>query len=234
MSLQMANISSYFQDFISLLFPDTCNYCNQTLLKNERHICTSCQLQLPITNYHLSLNDNPLYNDLKIIEKLEAATAYLKYNRHGMAQNLLKKLKYRGDYEMGKTLGSWYGSHLKEIISADSMIPVPIHQTKLKQRGYNQSQAIAEGLQEHLQLSIDSTSVVRKKATATQTKKNKTDRWVAMTEVFEVKKPDQINKKKIIIIDDVITTGATIFSLCEAINRHNPMSLQVIAIATGK
>jgi ComF family protein len=234
MSIRNAILYNYWQDFVSLLFPETCNHCNQTLLKNELHLCTSCQIQLPVTNYHLCLNDNPIYNDLKIIENLVAATAYLKYSRHGMAQKLLKRLKYGGDYEIGKVLGSWYGSHLKEIISADCMIPVPIHKSKLKQRGYNQSQAIAEGLQGYVNIAIDNTSVVRNKATATQTKRNKTDRWVAMSEVFEVRSPDQIRNKNLVIIDDVITTGATIFSLCETINRYEPQSLQVIAIATGK
>lgn len=221
-------------DFISLLFPETCISCNDTLLKNENQICVNCKVNLPVTNYHLSLNDNPVYNDLKIIENLHAATAYLSYHKFGIAQKMLKQLKYKGNYEIGQLLGNWYGTHLVDNIKADVILPVPIHTSKIKQRGYNQSMAIAEGLQSALKIPIDQKSVIRTKKTLTQTKRQKVDRWHAMREVFTVIETGAIQGKDILIVDDVITTGATLFSLCHTINTASPGSLQIVAMATGK
>jgi ComF family protein len=227
-------VQNYLDDFVSLIFPETCLHCRQILLKNENHICTSCQINLPITGFHKSYNDNPIFNDLKIIENLTLATAYLRYNRFGIAQTLLHELKYRGNYELGIQLGRWYGSHLKDVVKGDFLMPVPIHKRKLKQRGYNQATAICEGLQQELPLAIYHEVAIRNKAGKTQTKRSKIDRWNAIEGVFTVRKPAEVEGKRIIIVDDVVTTGATIFSLCDALNRHNPFSIQVVAIASGK
>ena len=227
-------IKTIWEDFVSLIFPEVCLTCNDVLLKNETHICTHCQLELPVTGYHKSINDNPVYNDLKIIENLTGAAAYLKYNRHGKAQVLLHQLKYKGNYEVGVKLGQMYGSHLSEVIQADIMIPVPIHKSKLKQRGYNQTMAICEGLQSSLSIPIDTESILRTKLTSTQTKKHKVDRWLAMEGIFGVSNPQAITGKRVLIVDDVITTGATLYSLCQVINQHDPKSIQIISIASGK
>lgn len=234
MSFKDSVLGNYLSDFVSLIFPETCLFCHDILRKNEHQLCTRCLVNLPVTNYHLKLNGNPLYNDLKIIENLTLAAAYLKYHKFGLAQTLLKSLKYKGNYEIGVLLGSWYGHHLKNKIQADIILPVPIHQDKLKKRGYNQSTAIAEGIQASLEIPIDQSSVVRKKKTSTQTKRHKVERWSAMKGVFEVVNPAELSGKEVLIVDDVITTGATIFSLCETINEHGPESIKVVSIATGK
>ena len=191
-------------------------------------------VDLPVTNYHQSVNDNPVYNDLKIIENLEAAVSYLKYHKKGTAQKLLHALKYNGCYQVGVLLGRLFSSHLAQKIHGDLMIPVPIHKSKIKKRGYNQSAAICEGLQHALMIPFDDQAVIRQKASDTQTKKQKVDRWLSMEGLFHVKNPSLIESRKIIIVDDVITTGATIYSLCAAINKYNPASITVIALASGK
>ena len=234
MQLPKPFIQPYWRDFVSLFFPETCLLCHRTLMKNEEQICTSCQVNLPVTRYHLRLNDNPVFHDLKIVENLKAACAYLKYRRHGMAQKLLKALKYRGNYDVGVLMGSWYGQQLRDIIRGDGLIPVPIHPTKYKQRGYNQSVAIAEGLQEHLDIPIHTTAVIRQTPTSTQTRRKRVDRWQAMQGVFAVIDPSAIRGKHLVVIDDVVTTGATLVSLCETLNAHQPTSIQIIAMATGK
>jgi predicted amidophosphoribosyltransferase len=167
-------IGTLLEDFVSLIYPETCLLCNDVLQKNEVQICTICTIDLPVTNHHKSINDNPVFNDLKIIENLSSAASFLKYNKHGKAQKLLKALKYGGNYEIGLILGKMYGSHLKDIIDPDLMIPLPIHKSKLKTRGYNQSQAICEGIQFHLNVPMDTTSVIRAHRTSTQTEKDKT------------------------------------------------------------
>lgn len=227
-------LTSLWEDFLSLIFPEICLTCHDVLLKNELQICTLCQLDMPISGYHKSVNDNPVYNDLKIIENLTGATAYLKYNRFGKAQKLLHELKYKGNYDLGVHLGQMYGSHLSEFITCDVMIPVPIHKSKLKQRGYNQTMAICEGIQNYLKVPIDDRAVIRAKKTSTQTKRHKVDRWLAMDTIFEVQHPENILNKDILIVDDVITTGATLYALCQSINKHQPRSIQIVAIASGK
>lgn len=229
-----STIREYVDDFISLLLPTTCHHCHQTLRKNEHHICTLCQMDLPTTNYHLSYNDNPLFNDLKIIENVTFAAAYLHYQKFGLAQTLLHQLKYCGNYELGVQLGLWYGSHLENKVLGDILIPVPIHPKKLKTRGYNQSQAIAEGLQQRLRIPLGVDHVSRVRNTSTQTRKKKIGRWMELQGAFNVKQPERIQSRRIVVVDDVVTTGSTIYALCEQLNLFKPKSIQVLAIATGK
>ncbi|MFT4738557.1 MAG: ComF family protein [Cyclobacteriaceae bacterium] len=229
-----AFITNIWDDFSALLFPLICVNCRKVLLTNEYHICTKCQIALPVTNYHKRLNDNPVYNDLKIMENLQGAAAYLKYNKHGVAQNVLYKLKYKGGYTLGVHFGRLYGSHLVDCINVDCIVPVPIHPKKLNKRGYNQCMAIAEGLQQYLEIPIYSDAISRVKQTATQTKNDKVDRWRAMTDVFAVKDHEILAGKRVLLVDDVITTGATMYALSCAIDLCQPTSITVVALASGK
>lgn len=231
---EVSKLAMFIEDFWSLIFPNTCLHCRQPLKKNESQICTTCLISFPVTDYHQSINDNPLFNDLKIIQNVTFATAYLHYNKFGVAQTLLHQLKYRGNYEVGILLGEWYSSHLVEAVTGDVIIPVPIHPEKLKTRGYNQSDAIAEGLRYHLRIPVEKSAITRVKKTLTQTKREKVSRWLALQDAFEVINPQALTKKRIILVDDVITTGSTIAALCEEINRFEPESIQIVAIATGK
>ena len=138
----------YWNDFISLIFPKMCYACGRPLVSQEHITCISCEYQLPYTNFHLD-KDNKLAKQFWGRVKLESAVAYLYFRKSGRVQNLMHQLKYHNHPEIGLELGKRYGNMLKKQTAYQhlgAIVPVPIHYKKRHQRGYNQSEEIAEGL----------------------------------------------------------------------------------------
>lgn len=223
-------------DFISLFYPRTCIGCNRTLISKEEYLCLSCKLNLPTTGFHTD-GTNPIKQRLPSIENLHTVFAYLKFGREGIAQKLLHQVKYNGQEKLAISIGEWFGYHIKEkteTLNVDAIVPIPLHKAKLKRRGYNQSELIATGLGEALGLSVEDKLLKRKKDTATQTKKSKADRWINVDNIFELNDHAEINQKHILLIDDVITTGATIESAAAILNEGGASHISVACIATGQ
>lgn len=230
-------MKSQLADFISLMYPRVCINCNQGLTKNEIHLCLSCDLSLP-KSPHLT-NKGELLNKFAFQPKVTGAYAYLDYIKDGITQKLIRALKYDGKQELGFWLGQRFGVEIKKLLnqsdwSADLIIPIPLHSKRLRTRGYNQSDRIAEGIGQSLEVKVDLTSSIRSKETSTQTKKAKLSRWESMKSVFEVVESERINGKNILVIDDVITTGATLGGFCDEVAKHQPTSLMIAALAAGK
>ena len=204
-------------DFISLFYPNYCYGCKGALVKGEDTLCTHCLFQLPKTKYHLS-HSSPIKERLLGRLPLQHALAFLKFRKEGIVQHLLHELKYNNHPEVGVKLGKQYGKELKEngISEFDLIVPVPLHESRRRKRGYNQSSMFAEGLSESLGISWDESISLRTSSTATQTKKTKAERWNNVKDVFAVQNSESIQNKRILLVDDVITTGATI----EACGRH--------------
>ncbi len=205
-------VTEIFSDFVSLIFPNHCLSCNESLIKGEHLICTRCMLQMPQTNYHLD-NSNPLQKRLSTRIDLDYAMALFKFSKSGRVQGLLHSLKYKNQPELGLVLGNIYGermrdAHLDEIF--EIIIPVPLHPSRKRKRGYNQSAMFAEGLSQTLKIPFSDKLIQRKIKTETQTKKNKLNRWENVNEVFEVIDVNAIKSRKILLVDDVVTTGATL------------------------
>lgn len=221
-------------DFASLFFPRICVNCRKSLVYQEEILCTHCRWTLPETNYHLN-PINPLFQKFVYEPNVKFAASFLYYNRKGVAQKLIHSLKYKNTPQVGVALGKWYGHQLKSIdLKADLIIPVPIHRKKELSRGYNQSQKIAEGLSEKLNIPVDSNSVIRHVETKTQTKKGKVDRWVNVDSIYKVKRPDELFGKTAIVVDDVITTGATMGMLLDVLIKAGVTDIAIVAIASGK
>jgi ComF family protein len=205
-------------DFFSLFFPSYCFGCNRALLKGEDTLCTFCLMDLPKTNYHL-MEENPIKNRLSGRLPVKHVWAYLKFRKMGMVQHLLHQLKYNNHPEVGVKLGRAYGYELLKAgyqNEFDLVVPVPLHRSRRQKRGYNQSAKFAEGLCEVFQIPFDDSISVRKVATDTQTKKTKLQRWENVESVFDLQDSTKISGKRILLVDDVITTGATI----EACGQH--------------
>jgi ComF family protein len=182
------------------------------MVKGEQTICSACLRELPYTNHHLDSN-NLLSQKLTGRIPLTHASAFLHFKKGNKVQKLLHALKYKNQPEIGIRLGRAYGHVLKEqqiINRFDLIVPVPLHQSKLRQRGYNQSAQFANGLAEVLEIPVEEYALVRKIATSTQTQKTKLKRWQNVSEVFEVAQPGTIQQRKILLVDDVVTTGATL------------------------
>lgn len=202
------------EDFVSLIYPKFCNACQNSLVKGEEIICTHCLLDLPRTNYHFN-TDNPLMTRFRGRLELAHALAYLKFKKKSKVQHLLHALKYYGCTEIGYKLGLMYGEELKRTgisLQYDLITSVPLHASRLRQRGYNQSDEWARGISETTKIPFRNDLLVRKLKTKTQTKRSKLGRWENVSEVFELKAKGSIEGKRILLVDDVVTTGSTIES----------------------
>jgi ComF family protein len=222
-------------DFISLLFPKICAACGNSLWKQEEIVCLSCEFHLPRTNFHLAL-ENPVSQLFWGRVNLESAAAFLYFNKGNKVQRLIHQLKYKGRKDIGIYLGRQYGQHLKYspfFQTVQLIVPVPLHSKKLLQRGYNQSEQFAHGLGETMKIPVDPYAICRKKETETQTKKSRFRRWQNVAEVFDVTNPGSMEMKHVLLVDDVITTGATLESCIHALSSIHGIRISVATIAAA-
>lgn len=225
-----------WDDFISLLYPRLCMLCNAQVQKGD-HMCLSCESQLPKTDYH-TLLDNPITAKFYGRVKVEFGAAYYLFGQGNRTKELIHHLKYRNKPQLGHYVGSVYGELLKKSAvfpKIDYIIPVPLHPLKLHQRGYNQSEAIGKGLSESLHIPLNTTTLIRKEYTQTQTKKARITRMENVKSAFGVYKPELLEGKHLLIIDDVLTTGATLeacaLTLLEAIP---DIKISIVTMAVGE
>lgn len=221
------------EDFISLFFPRTCYACGNSLFQNEKIVCTSCLLHLPKTNFHKS-TENPVSKVFWGRVNLTAATSMYFYRKGGKVQQLIHQLKYKGHKEIGVFLGEMYGKQLIEsplYTDIDLIIPIPLHKSKLKKRGFNQAELFASGLARSMQKEMDVKSLIRQVATSTQTKKTRYKRWENVSEIFKLATPENLKGKKILVVDDVITTGATMEAFIQTIQRVEDVKVCAVSIA---
>ena len=222
-------------DFISLLFPRICAACGNSLWKQEETVCLSCEFHLPRTNFHLSL-ENLVSRLFWGRVNLESAAAYLYFNKGTKVQRLIHQLKYKGRRDIGIYFGRQYGQHLRYspfFQTVQLIVPVPLHTKKLMQRGYNQSEQFAIGLGESMKVPVDPDAICRRKETETQTKKSRFRRWQNVADVFEVKDPGSLAMKHVLLVDDVITTGATLESCIRALSSIHGIRISVATIAVA-
>ncbi|MBK0403592.1 ComF family protein [Adhaeribacter sp. BT258] len=226
-----------WSDLLALVYPEFCYACSETLAHGEKMVCTTCRVKLPYTNYHLlPSSDNPLSNRFYGRIEIENALSYLTFVRAGRVQNLLHNLKYRNVPEIGELLGKWYGSELQKSgyqERFDLILPVPLYHRKLKKRGYNQSDRFAKGLSETLEIPWSDKVIKRNIESTTQTKKSRFARWKNVDKVFSVSKPEEIQQKRILLVDDVLTTGATLEACGQELLQNGCKSLSVATIAAA-
>lgn len=199
------------EDFISLFFPRYCLSCAVALVKGEETLCARCIFDLPKTHY--DPEDNPVKDRLVGRLPLVYAFAFLKFTKGGHVQRLLHELKYHHHPEIGVKLGKVFGQELKERGLADAfdlIIPVPLHDSRKRKRGYNQSARFAEGLSHVLGVPWDESISIRQTKTATQTNRNRWQRWENVKDVFSISPSSALKGCRVLLVDDVITTGATL------------------------
>lgn len=201
----------WITDFIHLFFPNNCYACGEALIEQEKVICSSCYFKLPKTGFHLH-QENIISQIFWGRVQVHSATSFLFFNKGGHVQRLMHALKYKGHKEVGIFMGKLFGESLKESAlfnTADIIIPVPLHPKKQYKRGFNQSEVIAEGVQSSLEIPVSVENLVRLSYTSSQTKKARYNRWENVKGVFKVNNEAEFNGKHLLLIDDVITTGAT-------------------------
>ncbi len=220
-------------DFVSLFFPEVCFVCGKSLFSNEAIICSKCYLHLPETNFHGEA-DNPVHRVFWGRVQIESATALYYYKKGGAVQKLIHQLKYKGHQEVGIYFGKVMGSVLLNVDpfkNVDTVVPIPLHRNKLKKRGYNQAELIAKGITEVMGNLLDTQSVYREFSSSTQTKKSRFKRWENVSEIFKLTNNHLLDNKHVLLVDDVITTGATMEACLQTLGSVEGIQLSVVALA---
>ncbi len=222
-------------DFINLFFPTYCHGCGQSLVKGEEAICSACDYALPKTNFHLEQN-NPVRLKFSGKVPVQYAMAFLRFSRYGLTQKLMHKLKYDGKPEIAEILGKKYASDIQTVkagIAWDVIVAVPLHKSKKSRRGYNQSDYWAQGLADGLGIPFESKALRKKTNNSSQTSKSRLDRWENVKDAFEVVQQEVIVGKRVLLVDDVITSGATLEACGMKLLQAQCSSLSVATIATA-
>jgi ComF family protein len=221
------------EDFISLIYPRYCRACFHSLVKGEDLICTQCLLEMPKSDYHLE-QDNPFYRKFRGRLPVKHVMTLFKFVKESRVQQVLHALKYKQQRELGEMLGRVYGNDLLQADyknSFDLIIPVPLHISRRRIRGYNQSDEFGKGLSQILEIPCDDTFMIRTEKTETQTHKTKLSRWENVSRIFKVINPQPISEKRILLVDDVVTTGATLEACGLALLNSGCSELSIACIA---
>jgi ComF family protein len=229
----MITVRSLLNDFAHLFFPQTCAGCGSDVITSDSPLCIRCIASLPVTNFHLHTGNQ--------VEKIfwgripvTCATSLCYFNSGSLIQTLLHQLKYKGHKELGYFLGRVMGETLiqsNRFSYLDALIPLPLFAAREKKRGYNQAALLCEGMAEAMKIPIWNDVVMRTTATTTQTKKNRLERWENIEGKFVITNPSLLSGKHVLLVDDVITTGATL-EACGGLMLDVPgLSLSIASLA---
>jgi ComF family protein len=224
---------TYLADFIALFFPHLCQACETSLLGHEEVLCTTCLYNLPYTDFHIQTN-NLVARQFWGKIPLKAGYALFHFSKGGKVQHLVHQLKYRNMPQIGNKLGELAGEQLQQhetLKASDYIIPVPLHKSKLRKRGYNQSTCFAEGLAKALQIPVEDHNLIRTQATESQTHKSRFSRFENMKEVFAVRHPEKLHGKHLLLVDDIVTTGSTLEACALELLKIPGVSISIATIA---
>lgn len=221
-------IVGWLRSLAAIVFPPQCACCGAPLLDNEDTICTICRYDMPMTGYECRKNNHVV--DLFAGKALfETASALMFFKKGTHYQRMIHRMKYSGRDDIARVLGEIYGAHLAEsglYKDVDIVVSVPLHFTKKIKRGYNQSAEFARGIARSMNIDSSDRVLGRRRKTKTQARmKSKEHRADNVGGAFVVKRPQIIEGKNVLLVDDVVTTGATIEACAVAINE---------AVATSK
>jgi ComF family protein len=197
---------------LHFLFPHVCEGCGTDVLEADHLLCLKCLSSLPKTEYQFYPN-NPVEKIFWGRLPVASATAFCYFTKESLMQHLMHQLKYRGHKDVGLYLGRLMGFALEasnRFRYVDALIPLPLFAAKERKRGYNQATLLCEGMAEAMNKPVLKDVVVRTTHTESQTKKNRVERWLNMEGRFELAKPEAIKGKQVLLVDDVVTTGATL------------------------
>lgn len=221
------------KNIINLFFPPVCSGCKAFLLSNENIICTVCRHEAPLTNHHLQ-TENEAFKKFYGRIPVEHVSALLYFHKKGIVQEMIHGLKYRGQEEVGTVLGEWYSEDLKTLKtlqSVDAIIPVPLHRKRLRNRGYNQVTNFGLALSENLKIPYNATVLKRTIYSKTQSKKNLLGRTEGIDFAFDVSFSEKDHNKHFLLIDDVITTGATLEVCSKALLKIPGAKISIVCMA---
>lgn len=223
----------FLKDIFYLFYPKLCVNCSITLLKNESFVCTICKNELPVIVDNQQVNKvllSVFYGKVAV----KNVRSFLYFNKKGITQKLIHQLKYKNQPEIGIFIGDWFGKQLKETTifkDVDVIISVPLHPKKLKKRGYNQLTKFGETLSEILEIPYQPNILTRISTTNTQTLKQRLERFSNHQKTFKLTDFTIFENKHILLIDDVITTGATLHACAKELSQTKNITISIATMA---
>ena len=227
----MSVLKEIKESFLHLLFPHICVGCGSDNLSKENILCIRCMERLPETNFERHPG-NPVEKKFLGRLPLTAATAMYYFTRESLIQRLIHQFKYKANKDLGLQLGRLLGSSIKESgrFDADALIPLPLYSHKERKRGFNQSEVLCNGISEQLGIPVLTNAIIRPQHTETQTRKGRIERWKNIEGKFILKEPHSITGKHLLLVDDVITTGATLESCGSELLKASGTQLSVACL----
>ncbi len=225
-------LTGILYDFTGLFYPNLCIGCAKSLRRSEKHLCLNCLMQLPRTNFHL-IKENTIEKRFYGKAEIQYATTFLYFEKEIVTQKLLHAIKYQGRKELGEQLGALFGSQLTNscLNEIDAIIPVPLHPNKFKIRGYNQSEWIARGMAKTMKKPLLNNALKRVVENPTQTKKGVFERWENTAGIFATENETLIANKHLLLVDDVLTTGATLEAGIIPLQKIQGVKISIAALA---
>ncbi|HEY9114955.1 MAG TPA: ComF family protein [Bacteroidales bacterium] len=223
----------WISDLLNLFFPNYCQSCGNALVGQEEVICFRCIFHLPKTGFHQHI-ENPISRLFWGRINIYSASSYLFFSKGGNVQQLIHSMKYKGHQETGVYLGELYGKELAEsesFKSSEIIVPVPLHPVKQRIRGYNQAEKIANGLSNTMGIPYQVNNLNKVVNTESQTTKTRYGRWENVKDAFQVNEPEKIEGKHILLVDDVLTTGATIEACASKLLQVPDTRVSVVTLA---
>lgn len=231
----MSIVGSIVRALRTLIIGDSCIICGGYADASTHHICTKCRINIPLTNYYKEA-DNPIRERFSVFAPVQRASALYFFDVDPLWREVIHRCKYKGQWRLAYVMGRWYGEVLQEsgeYDDVDVIVPIPLHPKKILKRGYNQSFYVAKGIAKELGVRVDTRSVRRVVNNPSQTTKSGTMRWQNVERIFRVSHPEHLHGKHILIVDDVLTTGATISSCVTAISALVPdCRISIASLAT--
>ena len=223
---------SPLRDLFNLCFPATCAGCAQPLMGEENQLCLNCLVELPRTDHNLHV-ENPAQRSFMGRVNIARAAAFLHFQKWGRVQNLLKAIKYQDSPELAFYLGKICGREWRGdfFIGVDAILPVPLHQKKKKMRGYNQAAEFGKGVADAAKLELYENGLQRTTYTPSQTRRSRFNRWLNVQKVFEVANPEQVAHRHLLLVDDVLTTGATLEACAHELLAARAQKVSILTLA---
>jgi len=228
----MQLITQIKESLSQLIFPHVCEGCGSDIIDSNQMLCLRCLSSLPQTNFHLHGN-NPIEKLFWGRLPVTYATAQYYFTKESMMQHLIQQFKYRANKELGLYLGKLIGNSLMQsnrFLSIDALVPLPLHEAKERRRGFNQATILCNGIAEVMGKPVLKNAVIRNTPTESQTKKNRVERWQNMDRRFELVNENQISGKHVLLVDDVVTTGATLEACGRELLKANNIQLSIATL----
>lgn len=231
----MSIFSEIKESILHLLFPHVCAGCGSDVLDTNNTLCIKCIETLPETNFEKHAN-NPVEKLFWGRISVAAATAQYYFTKESLLQTLMHQFKYKGNKDLGLQLGTLMGDQIVNSSlykTVDALIPLPLFEKKERRRGYNQAEVLCNGMASIMKVPVWNSVIKRPQHTDTQTRKGRVERWQNMEGKFMLTNPNIVKDKHILLVDDVVTTGATLEACASELLKVDGLTISIACFCTA-